>query len=85
MTDAQNEALCLLDLVDTICLKLKIQYTLGNRSLINYEYRQGEEYFNPNSITICLMYKEYRRVLEYFNEHREEYNIEIMNYHNSFY
>ncbi len=83
MTDAQIEALELLKIIDEICVEKRLLYTLGNRAMMNYEYKHGEEYFNPNSITVCLLYDDYQNLLKHLHEHREEHNIEIMNYLNA--
>lgn len=82
MTEAQIEALDLLKLVDKICTEKKLQYTLGNRSVINYEYKHGTEYFDPNSVTICLLYENYQELLQYLIEHSDEYKIDVLTYLN---
>lgn len=82
MTDAQIEALELLKLVDDICLEQNLKYTLGNRSLINYEFRHSEEYFDPNSIFVCLIYKDYLQLLDTIEKHDKEYNVDILTYKN---
>lgn len=78
MTDAQIEALKLLRLVDGICLSRKFKYTLGNRALMNYEYRHGEEYFDPNSIFVCLIYNDFRELLDTLKTHGQEYNVDVV-------
>lgn len=82
MTEAQIEALELLKLVDGICLKQKLNYTLGSWALINYEYQLSEEYFNPNSIFVCLIYKDYLELLDTLEMHCQEYNVDILTYQN---
>ena len=82
MTNAQIEALELLKLLDEICDKENIKYTIGGRTLINFEYNQSEEYFDPNSIVICLLYRDYMRILEYLDEHREKLNLGIITHFN---
>ena len=82
MTEAQIEALNLLKLLDKICVEKELQYTLGNLSLINYEYKHGEEYFDPNSITICLLYEDYQKLLQHLNMHGNEYQIDIITHRN---
>lgn len=82
MTEAQTEALELLKLVDKICVEKKLQYTLANRSLMNYEYKHGEEYFDPNGITICLIYEDYQKLLRYLNEYSDGYKIEVLTHLN---
>lgn len=82
MTKAQMEALKLLKLVDDICLEQNIKYSLGNQSLINYEYRHGEEYFDPNSIFVCLIYKDYLELLDILETRGTEYYIDILTYKN---
>ncbi len=80
MTDAQKEALELLRLVDAICIEKKIKYTLGGRSLICYENNLGEEYFDPNSIMICLLYDDYIKLVDSPELHEKDYNIELLTY-----
>lgn len=82
MTEAQKEALELLKLIDGLCLKLNLKYTLGNWALINYEYQHSEEYFDPNSIFVCLRYKDYLMLLDTLEMHSLEYNIDILTYKN---
>ncbi len=83
MTDAQLEALELLKLVNGICEDHKLKYTLSGMALINYEYRLGEEYFNPNGLMICLLYEDYRRLLQILVDHKEEYHIALATYANT--
>lgn len=83
MTDAQDEALELLKIVDTICTENNFLYSLGSRALMNYEYEHGEEYLDPNSITVCLLYDDYEKLLDYLDTQSENYNIEVMNYRNA--
>lgn len=82
MTEAQMEALGLLKLVDGVCRKNNLKYTLGSRALINYEYQHSEEYFDPNSIFICLIYKDYLELLDTLKLHNGEYNVDILTYRN---
>lgn len=82
MTEAQIEALELLKLVDQVCMEERLQYTLGANSLINYEYKHGEEYFNPNSINVCLLYEDYQKLLQNLAGHSDEHKIDILTYQN---
>lgn len=82
MTEAQIEALELLKLIDKICTNAKLKYTLGNNSLVNYEFMLGEEYFDPNSITVCLMYEDYKKLLQHLNNHSDEYRIDVLTHLN---
>lgn len=82
MTEAQIEALELLKLVDKVCVDEKLPYTLGAGSLINYEYKLGEEYFDPNSINICLLYEDYQKLLQYLNKYSNEYGIDVLTHLN---
>ena len=82
MTEAQMEALELLKMVDDICLEQNLKYTLGNRALINYEYQHSEEYFDPNSIFVCLIYKDYLELLDTLEMNSKEYNVDILTYKN---
>lgn len=81
MTNAQNEALSLLKIIHTVCLKYGLKYTLAGSSLINYEYAYGEEYFSPNNIMICLLYKDYIELLDKLHIHKDDYKIELINSH----
>lgn len=83
MTEAQKEALRLLECVDHICSQNGWRYTLGNRALVNFEYNYGTEYFNPNSITICLPYDNYIKLMSYIDTYKTTYGLEIMDYQNS--
>ena len=83
MTDSQKEALKLLGIVDDICTQNEILYSLGINSIINYEFKHNYEYFDPNGISVCLMYEEYEKIISYINENKEKYNVEIINYTNT--
>ena len=82
MTQAQMEALNLLRLLDEICQQEKINYTLGNRALMNYEAQQSDEYLDPNGIYVCLLYEDYVRLLNLLEESAAVYGIEIITYQN---
>ena len=82
MTEAQIEALKLLELVDKICANKKIKYSLGSRALINIEYKQGEEYFDPNSINVCMMYEDYQAILQELDKNGNDYNVDVITYYN---
>ena len=83
MTEAQKEALRLLECVDHICSQNGWIYTLASRALINFVYDYGTEYFNPNSITICLPYDNYIKLMSYIDTYKTTYGLEIMDYQNS--
>lgn len=82
MTEAQVEALELIRLLDNISRKVKINYTLVGRVLTNYEYGYGEEYFDPNSINLCMLYEDYQKLLHHLECSKEEYGIDILTYLN---
>ncbi len=80
MTEAQAEALNLLKLVDRICFEENIKYTLGDASIINYEYRLSDEYFEPNNLTVCLLYRDFLTLINHLKKHAAEYNIDVLDY-----
>lgn len=80
MTNAQNEALELLRLVDSICETEHMKYTIGSRTLINYEYQLNEDHFDPNSIIVCLMYNDHLRLLECLEQHNDK--VDVLSYWN---
>lgn len=82
MTDAQNEALRLLKLIDYVCIDMHILYSLCAAQLICYEFGYDDEHFDPNSIEICLRYDDYKRLVEHLDIHRKDYKIEVVNYFN---
>ena len=80
MTEAQVEALNLLKLFDRICSEKNIIYTLGDVSIINYEYRLSDEYFEPNNLTVCLLFRDYLTLLNHLKRYAAEYNIDVLDY-----
>lgn len=83
MTDSQKEALKLLSIVDDICTQNEILYSLGTNSILNYEFNHSHEYFDPNGISVCLMYEDYERFISYVNTNKEIHNLEIINNKNT--
>lgn len=83
MTEAQNEALGLLKIVDQICFENNFKYTLGFSSIVCYEYGLSEEYFDPNSLSVCLKISDYVKLLDILEIRREELKISISTYENT--
>lgn len=79
---AQKEALMLLEMVDSICKKNKLRYSLSHTALVWEQCGFNFDMLNPNRLSVCLLYKDYLRLVELLEKQKETLGISVVNYQN---
>lgn len=79
---AQRDSLELLQIIDDVCQKNNILYSLSGITLVGQHYMFEFDQMNPNHLSVCLLYTDYLRLIALLEKQKESLGILIVNYQN---
>lgn len=81
-TQAQKDALKLLQIVNTVCEENHIVYSLSGGSLIWQHYGYDFDKLNPNGLSVCLKYGDYVKLIRLLEDVSGPLGISVIHHKN---